>query len=119
MESIKEVIEKREILASDFSYEFLGEEARSILNDTVRVLNNQRWLYLKLKSAEYRNNYWYALMQSLPSSYNLSGKWRYTLNDVKVIFKVLKPKILENEYEFKEFTDFFKYLENLVKDFSL
>ena len=119
MESIKEVIEKREILASDFSYEFLGEEARSILNDTVRVLNNQRWLYLKLKSAEYRKNYWYALMQSLPSSYNLSGKWRYTLNDVKVIFKVLKPKILGNEYEFKEFADFFEYLENLVEGFSL
>lgn len=97
----------------------MGVTAISNLESTIKDLNNQRWLYLKLQNPEYKKKYWYALMQSLPSSYNSCGKFRYSLGRAFVMLRALKPKILGNEYEFKEFADFFEYLENLVEGFSL
>lgn len=119
MEPIAKNIEESEFKMSDFSCEFLGVVGTNNLKDTISDLNNQRWLYLKLKNPEYKKKYWYALMQSLPSGYNSCGKFRYSLGSAFIMLRALKPKILGNEYEFKEFADFFEYLENLVEGFSL
>lgn len=119
MEPIMKTIEEREFVLADFSFESLGATAISNLSATINDLNNQRWLYLKLQNQEYKKKYWYAMMQSLPSSYNSSGKFRYSLGRAFVMLRALKPKILGNEYEFKEFADFFEYLEKLIDGFSL
>lgn len=118
-EPIMKTIEEREFVLADFSFEALGATAISNLSATINDLNNQRWLYLKLQNPEYKKKYWYAMMQSLPSSYNSSGSFRYSLTSAFIMVKALKPKLLKNEYEYKEFIDFFKYLEDLIKGFSL
>lgn len=119
MEPIMKTIEEREFKKSDFSYESMGVVAISNLENTIKDLNNQRWLYLKLQNSEYKKKYWYAMMQSLPQNYMTCGKFRYSLGRAFVMLRALKPKILENGCEFKEFADFFKYLEKLVEGFSL
>lgn len=118
-EPIMKTIEEREFTLADFSFEALGATAISNLSATINDLNNQRWLYLKLQNPEYKKKYWHAIMQSLPSGYNSSGSFRYSLTSAFIMVKALKPKLLENEYEYKEFIDFFKYLEDLIKGFSL
>lgn len=119
MEPIMKTIEEREFKKSDFSCEYLGLTAMSNLENTIKDMNNQRWLYLKLQNSEYKKKYWYAMMQSLPQNYMTCGKFRYSLGRAFVMLRALKPKILENGCEFKEFADFFKYLEKLVEGFSL
>ena len=119
MVPIMQTIEEREFKMSDFSHESLGVTALNNLENTIKDLNNQRWLYLKLQNKEYKKKYWYAIMQSLPSGYNSCGKFRYSLTSAAIMIRALKPKILENGCEFREFSDFFKYLEDLVKGFSL
>ena len=119
MEPIAKTIEEREFKKTDFSCEFLGLTAILNLENTIKDLNSQRWLYLKLQNPEYKKKYWYAIMQSLPQNYMTCGKFRYSLGRAFVMLRALKPKILKNEYEFKEFADFFEYLENLVEGFSL
>lgn len=118
IEPIVRTIEKKEFEKTDFSCEFLGLTAILNLENTIKDLNNQRWLYLKLQNAEYKKKYWYAMMQSLPQNYISCGKFRYSLGRAFVMLRALKPKILENEYEFKEFVDFFGYLEKLLDGFS-
>lgn len=118
MEPIMKTIEEREFVLADFSFEALGATAISNLSATINDLNNQRWLYLKLQNQEYKKKYWYAMMQSLPQNYISCGKFRYSLGRAFVMLRALKPKILENEYEFKEFVDFFGYLEKLLDGFS-
>lgn len=118
-ELIMKTIEEREFVLADFSFEALGATAISNLSATINDLNNQRLLYLKLQNPEYKKKYWYAMMQSLPYSYNSSGSFRYSLTSAFIMVKALKPKLLKNEYEYKEFIDFFKYLEDLIKGFSL
>ena len=118
MEPIVRNIEKNEFKKSDFSCEFLGLTAMLNLENTIKDLNSQRWLYLKLQNAEYKKKYWYALMQSLPQNYISCGKFRYSSGRAFVMLNCLKPKILGNEYEFKEFVDFFEYLDKLLDGFS-
>ena len=119
MEPIMKTIEEREFVLADFSFESLGATAISNLSATINDLNNQRLLYLKLQNPEYKKKYWYAMMQSLPQNHISCGKFRYSLGRAFVMLRALKPKILENEYEFKEFVDFFEYLEKLIDGFSL
>lgn len=119
MQPIIKTIEEHEFKKSDFSCESLGLTAMSNLENTIKDLNNQRWLYLKLQNPEYKKKYWHAIMQSLPSGYNYDGIFRFSLTRAFVMIKALKPKLLGNEYEFKEFSDFFEYLEKLVDGLSL
>lgn len=119
MEPIAKIIEEREFKMSDFSYESMGVVAISNLENTIKDMNNQRWLYLKLQNSEYKKKYWYAMMQSLPQNYMTCGKFRYSLGRAFVMLRALKPKILGNEYEYEEFNGFFEYLEKLVDGFSL
>jgi hypothetical protein len=118
-EPIMKTIEEREFKKTDFSYGYLGLTAMSNLENTIKDLNSQRWLYLKLQNPEYKKKYWHAMMQSLPQNYMSCGKFRYSLGRAFIMLRALKPKLLGNEYEFKEFTDFFEYLEKLVDGFSL
>ena len=99
MVPIMKTIEERDFKMSDFSHESLGVTALNNLENTIK--------------------YWYAIMQSLPSGYNSCGKFRYSLTSAAIMIRALKPKILENGCEFKEFVDFFKYLDEIIKDFSL
>lgn len=117
-EPIMKTIEEREFKKTDFSYGYLGLTAMSNLENTIKDLNSQRWLYLKLQNPEYKKKYWHAMMQSLPQNYMSCGKFRYSLGRAFIMLRALKPKILGNEYEFEEFAGFFEYLEELIKDFS-
>ena len=48
IEPIMKTIEEREFKKTDFSCESLGLTAMSNLENTIKDLNNHRWLYLKL-----------------------------------------------------------------------
>ena len=59
-------IHSKEFTLDDFSYEQLNEKSLYMLNETVRYLNAVREAFVETKDKEY----WWQLIQLLPSSYN-------------------------------------------------
>lgn len=60
-------IAAKEFTLEDFSCEHLIEESMYALNTTIGVLNNYRKCYIR---KPHRKDYWWQLIQLLPSSYN-------------------------------------------------
>lgn len=59
-------IHVNEFTIDDFSHDKMSDNALSTLIDIINVLNNLRALYLSTKDKQY----WYSIIQLLPSSYN-------------------------------------------------
>lgn len=59
-------IHVNEFTIDDFSHDKMSGNALSALMDIINVLNNLRALYLSTKEKQY----WYSIIQLLPSSYN-------------------------------------------------
>ena len=59
-------ITEKEFTLDDFSHEHLSDDSIKLLKDIVLILNFHREKYLETKD----KNYWWQLIQLLPSSYN-------------------------------------------------
>lgn len=59
-------ITDKEFTLDDFSHEHLVSEANVMLKDSIIMLNEYRKIYLQTKDKEY----WWQIIQLLPSSYN-------------------------------------------------
>lgn len=60
----------KEFELDDFSHEHMDKWAVQILKDTIRHMNYNRNLYLDTKSADDKKQYWWNIIQLLPTSYN-------------------------------------------------
>ena len=59
-------IQAKEFILDDFSHEHLGAYSKGILNSVIETLNQYRDLFNKEKNKDY----WWQMIQLLPSSYN-------------------------------------------------
>ena len=96
-------ITEKEFTLDDFSHEHLSDDSIKLLKDIVFILNFHREKYLETKD----KNYWWQLIQLLPSSYNQ----RATL--------MLNYEVLTNIYHSRKnhkldcWVDFCKWIETL------
>ena len=96
-------ITEKEFTLDDFSHEHLSDDSIKLLKDIVFILNFHREKYLETKD----KNYWWQLIQLLPSSYNQ----RATL--------MLNYEVLANIYHSRknhrldEWQEFCKWIETL------
>ena len=64
-------IHSRDLNIEDFSYEHLNEESKENLLKTIETINKNRKLYKETNDKEY----WWQMIQLLPSSYNQMRTW--------------------------------------------
>ena len=108
-------IHSRDLNIEDFSYEHLNEESKEDLLKTIETIDKNRKLYKETNNKEY----WWQMIQLLPSSYNQMRTWDLDYETLINIYfsrrhhkldewHVLCDKILELPY----MKDFIEVLEN-------
>lgn len=101
--STMHTIHKKAFTLEDFSYEHLSEPSLFQLKNTIRYLNDARELYLKTKD----KNYWWQIIQILPSSYN---QRRTIMLNYEVLANMYKSR---KNHKLDEWVEFCKWIETL------
>ena len=96
-------IAAKEFELDDFSHEHLLDGAEDILQYVIDSLNNYRNLYLKNKDKDY----WWQMIQLLPSSYNQK---RTICMSYETVFKIIKER---TGHKLTEWEDFVALLRGL------
>lgn len=84
-------IAKREFTRNDFSHEQLKAGGVKMLDDTIGLLNMYRDMYLKTKDKEY----WWQMIQLLPSSYNQMRTVAFNYEVVRNMYHARKSHKLD------------------------
>ena len=101
--STMHTIHKKEFTLDDFSHEHLVGEAEKALNTMIEELNFARIAYLETGDKEY----WWELIQLLPSSYNQK-------RTVQLNYQVLKSMYFaRKDHKLDEWHTFCKWIETL------
>ena len=107
-------IQEKEFTIEDFSYEHLDIRTRKILEETIKVLNDYRKLYIdynpddfEIKGCPSKKVIWWQMIQLLPSSYNQT---RNVMMNYEVLANIYKSRKDHKLYEWREFC---KWIESL------
>ena len=103
-------IAAKEFELDDFSHEHLLAGAEDILQYVIDSLNNYRNLYLKNKDKDY----WWQMIQLLPSSYN---QRRTVCMSYETVFKIIKERIGHKLTEWEDFVALLRrlpYVEEII-----
>ena len=101
--STMHTIHKKEFTLDDFSHEHLMDESIALLKDIVKDLNECRKWYLDTKD----KNYWWQMIQLLPSSYNQK---RTVMLNYEVLANMYKSRKDHKLDEWHEFCDWIRDL---------
>ena len=96
-------IHAKEFTLADFSHEHLHDMFSHQLRDTIIVLNNARSKYIETKDKDY----WWQMIQLLPSSYNQK---RTICMSYEVVFKIIKERTGHKLDEWRTFVEILKTL---------
>lgn len=96
-------IADKEFTLDDFSHEHLNDRSKKNLEDTINELNINRELFLKTKDKEY----WWQMIQLLPSSYNQRRTMQMNYAVLRNIYHSRKDHKLDC------WKDFCKWIETL------
>lgn len=96
-------IADKEFILDDFSHEHLVPEANVMLKDLVIMLNEYRKIYLQVKDKEY----WWQMIQLLPSSYNQK---RTVMLNYEVLANIYKSRKNHKLDEWHIFCDWIRTL---------
>ena len=96
-------IHAKEFTLDDFSHEHLTDGGNYILNGTIDMLNDYRTQYLKTKDKEY----WWQMIQFLPTSYNQKRTVQLNYQVLKNIYHARK------EHKLDEWRYFCEWIETL------
>ncbi len=118
-------IADKEFERDDFSHDHLGEDVNvdgsdlnislNCLDQTIRVLNTARAWYLETKD----KNYWWQMIQLLPSSYN---QRRTVMLNYEVLANIYKSRRNHKLDEWHDFCDWMKtlpYSELITGEFDI
>lgn len=103
-------IHKKEFTLDDFSHEHLRDPYLSGLNDTIILLNLARDRYLETKDKEY----WWQIIQLLPSSYNQRATVQLNYEVLANIYKWRKDHKLDEWREFCKWIETLPYSELII-----
>lgn len=105
-------IHAKEFTLDDFSTDHLLALSKDALCGTIQVMNSYRKEYLDTKNKEY----WWQLIQLLPTSYNQK---RTVCMSYEVVFKMIKERTGHKLDEWNEFVNILKelpYIEDIIKE---
>lgn len=96
-------IHAKEFTLDDFSHEHLNTASSTYMDTILYGLNKNRKLFLETKKKEY----WWQMIQLLPSSYNQK---RTVCMSYEVVFKIIRER---TGHKLDEWNDFIKILRDL------
>ena len=100
-------IADKEFTLDDFSHEHLVPEANVMLKDLIIMLNEYRKIYLQVKNKEY----WWQMIQLLPSSYNQKRTVMLNYEVLANIYKSRKNHKLDEWHIFCDWVQTMPYSE--------
>ena len=107
-------IQDKEFTLDDFSCEHLDIRTKELLEETIKILNDYRKLYieynrddLEIKSCPSKKDIWWQMIQTLPSSYNQT---RNVMMNYEVLANIYKRR---KNHKLDEWREFCKWIENL------
>lgn len=89
-------IQEKEFALDDFSHDHLSEGVVGALEGLIYILNTQRDLYNSTKDKQY----WWNMIQLLPSSYNQTRTWSMNYEVLYNIYQARKEHKLDEWREF-------------------
>lgn len=110
--STMHTIHKKEFTLDDFSHDKLSADGKGALRCMVNNLNEFRNLYIETKDKEY----WYQMIQLLPSSYNQKRTVTFNYETLRNIYGSRRNhKLDEWSVGFMGWIDSLPYAEELIK----
>ena len=107
-------IAEKEFTLEDFSYEHLDIRTRKILEETIKVLNDYRNIYInynpddfEIKGCPSKKDLWWQLIQLLPSSYNQT---RNVMLNYEVLANIYRQR---KGHKLDEWREVCKWIESL------
>lgn len=107
-------IGEKEFTIDDFSHEHLDIRTKQLLEETVKILNDYRSLYVnynaddfEIKGCPSKKDIWWQMIQLLPSSYN---QRRTVMLNYEVLANIYKSR---NNHKLDEWREFCKRIESL------
>lgn len=105
-------IHAKEFELDDFSHEHMSEGALAVLSSVIDTLNISRKFYNALDGLEAKQ-YWWDMIQLLPSSYNQK---RTICMSYEVVFKIIKERTGHKLDEWRDFIEVLKSELPYVKE---
>jgi len=103
-------IQSKEFTISDFSYEHLMEPEKRLLQQVIDCLNMDRNLFNETKNKDF----WWQLIQLLPSSYNQMRTWSGNYQNLRNIYFARKNHKLDEWRTFCEEIKKLPYAKELI-----
>lgn len=107
-------IGEKEFTIDDFSHEHLDIRTKQLLEETVKILNDYRSLYVnynaddfEIKGCPSKKDIWWQMIQLLPSSYN---QRRTVMLNYEVLANIYKSR---KNHKLDEWRDFCKWIERM------
>ena len=109
-------IQEKEFTLEDFSHEHLDIRTRKILEETIKALNDYRYIYIyinynpadfEIKGCPSKKDIWWQLIQLLPSSYNQT---RNVMLNYEVLANIYRQR---KGHKLDEWREVCKWIESL------
>lgn len=109
--STMHTIHKKMFTLDDFSTEHLNSDSLVAMKNIVHELNRNRQSYLTIKD----KNYWWQMIQLLPSSYNQMRTWTGSYENLISMYYQRKSHKLDEWREFCEWIKQLPYMAELME----
>ena len=103
-------VHAKEFTIDDFSTEHLMPESTAVLDYTIGMLNKYRELYLPSKN----KNYWWQMIQLLPSSYNQLRTIQMNYQVLRRMYKARKNHKLDEWLAFCDWVKTLPYADPII-----
>lgn len=109
-------IHAKEFTLDDFSHEHLLQNpSLEVLNSVIGALNTARNLFLECKNPITKKDWWWQMIQLLPTSYNQKRTWYLNYQVLANIYHSRKDHKLDEWKDFCSFIETLPYFNELIK----
>lgn len=109
-------IHSKEFTLDDFSHEHLGDKEKQILLTTIEAMNESRDAFVTWNE-DYKHDkkdYWWQMIQLLPSSYNQKFTWQANYQVLRNIYFSRRNHKLDEWVEFCKIIETLPYAKELI-----
>lgn len=109
-------IHSKEFTLDDFSHEHLGDKEKQILLTTIEAMNESRDAFVTWNEnyKHDKKDYWWQMIQLLPSSYNQKFTWQANYQVLRNIYSARRNHKLDEWVEFCKMIEGLPYSSELI-----
>ena len=109
-------IHSKEFTLDDFSHEHLGDKEKQILLTTIEAMNESRDAFVTWNEnyKHDKKDYWWQMIQLLPSSYNQKFTWQANYQVLRNIYFARRNHKLDEWVEFCKVIETLPYAKQLI-----